>query len=577
MSERGRAGSAGRSTDGVEAFRPWQHDYNHHRRHRYPIELDCPLTHGPRTTRRLCLPIMTEAEHTIVIAGAGPTGLTLGAELKRLGISSLILDRLQAGANTSRAAVIHVRTSEGFEPLEVTSKLLRNGVIVPGTLWAACSAFVPAAVIANLAVEAIPHTVGIGFSPQLRYAVVTPVCALVCLLSAAVYPVLKRNARRPLLFLGAVLVALAFLVLILMATFGSIQLARNASIVLPCSALAIAFLTSRFVEHPVTRFLAVVLVVLTAVLIAGVALAIVGERSGPKSPESAVGDIPRSLFDVEHGFIVLSNGAKIHYVDVGSGPILLFLHGNPSWSFQWRDLIGGLRGSFRCVALDYPGFGFSSAPEGYGFTPREQTRIVEEFVDRLGLHDVTLVLQDWGGPIGIGIAEDRPELVRNIILGNTWAWPTKKSEPRGLWSVIAGGPIGEFLQINFNGVVYESFASSGVHPHPEQALSIYKRPLQPVDRRGIAVFYAREITIERDYFLGLDAGLSRLRSKPTLIFWGSKDPGFLGNDLERWEKVLPHHRTIILPNANHFFFEDAPQQVIDETRRFMTSETVNAD
>jgi pimeloyl-ACP methyl ester carboxylesterase len=557
------------------ASRLWQHEYNRHRPHRYPKELVCPLTHGPSTTRSPCLQTMHEAEHTIVIVGADPTGLAPGAELKRFGIPSLILDRLQAGANIPRGAVVHARTLEALEPLGVTPESLREGVIVPGTLWAACSAFVPVAVIANLAVEAIPHTVGIGFSPQLRYAVVTPICALVCLLSAAVYPVLKRNARRPLLFLGTVLVALALLGLTLMAIFGSLQLARNASISLPCSAIAIAFLTSRFVGHPVKRLLASVLVILTAVLIAGVALAIIGERSDPKSPESAVGDIPRNLFDVDHRFIVLSSGAKIHYVDVGSGPTLLFLHGNPSWSFQWRDLIGGLRGSFRCVALDYPGFGFSSAPKGYGFTPREQTRTVEEFVDRLGLHDVTLVLQDWGGPIGIGFAEDRPELVKNIILGNTWAWPTTKSEPRGLWSVIAGGPIGEFLQMNFNGVVSVSFASSGVHQ--EQALSIYERPLQPVDHRGIAAFYPHEITTERDYFLSLDAGVSRLRSKPTLIFWGSKDSGFSGSDLARWEKALPHHGTIMLPNANHFFFEDANRQVTDEMRIFLTSETTNAN
>jgi pimeloyl-ACP methyl ester carboxylesterase len=156
-------------------------------------------------------------------------------------------------------------------------------------------------------------------------------------------------------------------------------------------------------------------------------------------------------------------------------------------------------------------------------------------------------------PIGIGFAEERPELFKNIILGNTWAWPTTKSEPRGLWSVIAGGQIGEFLQMNFN------------------------VPFQRVDHRGIAAFYPHEITAERDYFLGLDAGLLRRRSKPTLIFWGSKDSGFLGSDLARWEKVLPHHRTIMLPNASHFFFEDAPHRVTNEMHRFLTSETTNAN
>jgi pimeloyl-ACP methyl ester carboxylesterase len=441
-----------------------------------------------------------------------------------------------------------------------------------GTLWAACSAFVPVAIIANLSVEAIPHTVGIGFSPQLRYAVVTPICALACLLSAAVYPAFRRRTTRPRLWMGTALVALAFLMLALMAAFGSLRLARNAGILLPCSAIATALLISRFADHPTRRHLRIVLVTLTGVLIAGVALAILGERFDPKGPESGASAIPRNLFDVDHRFMVLSNGARIHYVDVGNGPTVLFLHGNPSWSFQWRNLIGGLQGSFRCVALDYPGFGFSTAPEGYGFTPQEQTRTVEELAHRLGLHDITLVLQDWGGPIGIGFAEDRPELVKSIILGNTWAWPTSKGEPRGLWSVIAGGPIGEFLQMNFNGVV--SFVGNSVHASSAQALTFYKLPFQPIDRRGIAVFYPHEITAEADYFVSLDAKLSRLRSKPALFLWGAKDPGFLGTDLARWEKDFPDHRTVILPNANHFFFEDATRQVTDEMDKFLTSETV---
>lgn len=144
--------------------------------------------------------------------------------------------------------------------------------------------------------------------------------------------------------------------------------------------------------------------------------------------------------------IDLPSGARVHYADVGTGETLLFLHGNPAWSFQRRDLIGGLRGSFRCVALDYPGFGLSSAPPGYGFTTREQSHALEEFVDRLGLHDLTPVMQDWGGPIGLGLAGRRPQLVRRLVLGNTYAWPTSTSEPRGMFSKIAGGPIGEFVQ-----------------------------------------------------------------------------------------------------------------------------------
>jgi haloalkane dehalogenase len=90
------------------------------------------------------------------------------------------------------------------------------------------------------------------------------------------------------------------------------------------------------------------------------------------------------------------DGAHVHYVDDGAGPVLLLLHGNPTSSFLYRHVIAGLRDRFRCVAPDYPGFGRSVAPPRYGFTPREHSRVVERFVDALGLRDLTLFVQDWG-------------------------------------------------------------------------------------------------------------------------------------------------------------------------------------
>lgn len=204
------------------------------------------------------------------------------------------------------------------------------------------------------------------------------------------------------------------------------------------------------------------------------------------------------MFDADHKFVTLPSGTRIHYVDEGTGETLLFLHGNPAWSFQWRDLIGGLRSRFRCVALDYPGFGLSSAPEGYGYTPREQGRAVEEFVDRLGLHDVTLVMQDWGGPFGLGLAGRRPELVRRVVLGNTWAWPTGTMGPLGLFSKIAGGLIGEFVQMNFNGFVVFALKQGVVRELPEDITEMYVRPFRPLDRRGVAAFYPGEITAAVD-------------------------------------------------------------------------------
>ena len=105
------------------------------------------------------------------------------------------------------------------------------------------------------------------------------------------------------------------------------------------------------------------------------------------------------LFPFESRFLDV-DGATVHHVDEGTGPPLLLLHGNPTWSFLYREVIAGLRDRFRCVAPDYPGFGLSRPAPGYGFTPAEHAEVVRRLVLELDLRDVTLMVQDWGGPIG---------------------------------------------------------------------------------------------------------------------------------------------------------------------------------
>jgi haloalkane dehalogenase len=140
------------------------------------------------------------------------------------------------------------------------------------------------------------------------------------------------------------------------------------------------------------------------------------------------------------------DGARLHYVDDGSGPTILMLHGNPTSSFLYRHLIAGLRDRFRCVALDYPGFGESRAPAGYDFTPRTHSYVVERFVEQLGLGALTLFVQDWGGPIGLGFAGRPPELVQRLVVGNTWAWPVNGDRHFEYFSRLMGEGAGHYIQ-----------------------------------------------------------------------------------------------------------------------------------
>ena len=161
--------------------------------------------------------------------------------------------------------------------------------------------------------------------------------------------------------------------------------------------------------------------------------------------------MPDHLYPFESRYADV-DGARVHYVDEGTGPPLLMLHGNPTWSFLYRDLIKGLRDRFRCIAPDHPGFGISEASPGYGFTPAEHASVLEGLVEQLGLTGVILMVQDWGGPIGFAVATRKPDRFAAFVIGNTWAWP--KSDPgTQLFSRLLGGPIGGYLILRRNAFV----------------------------------------------------------------------------------------------------------------------------
>jgi haloalkane dehalogenase len=133
----------------------------------------------------------------------------------------------------------------------------------------------------------------------------------------------------------------------------------------------------------------------------------------------------------------------VHYVDEGKGPPLLLLSGNPSWSFGYRNVINRLSDRFRCIAPDYPGFGLSTASDGYDFKPASHSRVIEALLGQLALDGITVMGYDWGGPIGLGVAGRRPELFRAIVIGNTFAWPAESSTLR-FFSALMGVPWAAF-------------------------------------------------------------------------------------------------------------------------------------
>ncbi len=277
--------------------------------------------------------------------------------------------------------------------------------------------------------------------------------------------------------------------------------------------------------------------------------------------------VPTQLFPVEHRFLDL-DGARIHYVDEGSGETLLLLHGNPSWSFLYRKIVAALKHDFRCVAMDYPGYGMSDAPPGYGFTPQEHSAVLERFVERLGLKDLTIMVQDWGGPIGLGLAGRRPELVRRLIIGNTFAWPLGGDRRIRIFSWVFGGPIGWSLTWAFNFVPKFFFARGLAHKPAPEVLKMYLAPWRARARRRAAVIGPRQLVAASAYLKEVEASLPSLADRPTLIVWGMKDFAFREPERTRFERVFSRHTTVLLDDASHFLQEDAGDRIAESFRAF---------
>jgi haloalkane dehalogenase len=280
--------------------------------------------------------------------------------------------------------------------------------------------------------------------------------------------------------------------------------------------------------------------------------------------------IPGQLYPFESHFAELG-GATVHYVDEGDGPTLLLLHGNPTWSFLYRDIIAGLRDRYRCVAPDYPGFGRSAAPAGYGFTPAEHSLVIERLVQHLDLTGITMMVQDWGGPIGFRVATRNRDRFSAFVIGNTWAWP--KADPgTQVFSRVLGSRFGGYLILKRNFFVEKAIPGSmRLKKLSDEVMNAYRGPFPtPASRKPVHVF-PREILHSRPFLAEVERGLPQVRDRPALIVWPTKDVAFREPELRRWEQVFPKHRTVKLEGAGHYIQEEASDEIAAAIRDWSTS------
>lgn len=264
------------------------------------------------------------------------------------------------------------------------------------------------------------------------------------------------------------------------------------------------------------------------------------------------------------------NDQQLHYIDEGHGGTLLFVHGTPSWSFDFRNVIKELKASFRCIAIDHIGFGLSDKPADYDYSTQNHSKTLEKFILEKDLQDITLIVHDFGGPIALQFALRHPDKVTHLVILNSWLWSSKNDPDYVRMTRVLKNPLLPFLYRYLNlSPRYILPASFGEHKLPKSLLPQYTRPFgKPVERNGPLAF-ARSLLHDQPWFQSLWEQVDILSSKPTLLIWGMKDPVIPPGYMEKFKAGFPIVHTLELERSGHFPQEEEPGKVAEAIRSFI--------
>jgi haloalkane dehalogenase len=288
------------------------------------------------------------------------------------------------------------------------------------------------------------------------------------------------------------------------------------------------------------------------------------------------------LFPFNRNFIN-RNGHQYHYVNEGQGSPVVMVHGNPSWSFYYRNLVSQLSKNHQCIVPDHIGCGLSDKPDddGYDYTLANRIDDLEALLEHLDVKEnITLVVHDWGGMIGMGYAARYPERIKRLVILNTGAFhlPKAKKLPPALW-LGRNTIVGTLLVRGFN--AFSSVASYiGVKRKPMSAevREAYVAPFNSWTNRISTLRFIQDIPLkigDRNYQLVSDiaASLAQFDKLPMLVCWGLKDFVFDKHFLDEWQHRFPEAQVHAFDDCGHYILEDASDEVVPLIDNFLkTSE-----
>lgn len=266
-----------------------------------------------------------------------------------------------------------------------------------------------------------------------------------------------------------------------------------------------------------------------------------------------------------------ADSGNLHYVDEGEGEPILFVHGTPTWSFLYREQIKKLSKTNRCIALDHIGFGLSDKPRAFKGTPKAHSQNLEGLVKHLDLKDITLVVHDFGGPIGLSFAIRNPERIKRIIVMNTWLWETKTNPDVAKVDRVLKSWLGRFmyLNLNFSPKVLLKQGFSDKSKLPKKVHQHYTNVFPAKNSRYGLLNIGLALANSSDWYQQQWEKLDILKDKPLLLLWGMKDQFIKPSFLEKWKSKLPHARTVEY-ECGHFLQEEMANEITGEISRFVT-------
>ena len=279
----------------------------------------------------------------------------------------------------------------------------------------------------------------------------------------------------------------------------------------------------------------------------------------------------RGLFPFASKFLTVA-GHRMHYVDEGEGPVIVLLHGNPTWSFYYRELIDSLRGSFRVIAPDFIGLGLSDRTPGTRYRAKDRIDQLEEFLKKLEVEQFSLVMHDWGGSIGTGLAVRYPERVQRIVYLNTTLTETEALPP--LIKIAATPFIGKFLTQITRQFLRFTTVLGVFHKLPKNVRAGYYAPYKSVAHRRAIWDFVDDIPFDSRHpsyktMMELAENIHLLANHEVQIIWGLADPCFHREMLTKVARHFPSAEIIELAEASHLVLEDAREVALPAIKGFL--------